>query len=114
MPQTTNILHMSNTTYDRLRFLTLVLLPALGTLYFALGQIWDFPSIEQVLGTVVAIEIFLGAILGISNSQHKSEIANRPESKLFVSEDGTAYADFAVGLEEFNDREEVHLRVIKT
>jgi hypothetical protein len=51
----------------------LILLPALGTLYFALAGIWGFPYGEQVVGTITAIDMFLGALLGISNMQYKKE-----------------------------------------
>ena len=61
---------MSNRTYDVLKWLAMVLLPALGTLYFALAGIWNFPLGEQVLGTIAAIDTFLGVLLGISSAQY--------------------------------------------
>ena len=48
----------------------MILLPALGTLYFALAGIWGFPYAEQVVGTVTALDTFLGVLLGISTSQY--------------------------------------------
>ncbi len=62
---------MPNKLYDVLKWLTMYLLPALGTLYFALASIWGFPFGEQVVGTISAIETFLGVILGISNIKYK-------------------------------------------
>lgn len=64
---------MSNKVYDILKWVALVVLPALGTLYFALAGIWNFPYGEQVVGTITAIDTFLGAILGISNIQYKKK-----------------------------------------
>lgn len=61
---------MSNKVYDILKWVALVVLPAIGTLYFALAGIWHFPYGEQVVGTITAIDTFLGAILGISNIQY--------------------------------------------
>ena len=61
---------MSNTTYDRVKFITQIVLPALGTLYFALAGIWGFPYGEQIVGTVTAVDTFLGVCLGISTSQY--------------------------------------------
>lgn len=49
------------------RHLTLVVLPAIGTLYFALSVLWGFPAAENVLGTTSAIAVFLGTILGVNN-----------------------------------------------
>lgn len=64
---------MSNKLYDTLKWVALILLPALGTLYFALAGIWGFPYGEQIVGTITAIDCFLGALLGISNAAYKKE-----------------------------------------
>ena len=61
---------LSNTCYDFLKWIALYLLPALGTLYFALSGIWGFPYGEQVVGTITAIDTFLGVILGISSANY--------------------------------------------
>ena len=57
---------LSNRAYDILKWVALVFLPAIGTLYFALSGIWGLLYGEQVIGTITAIDTFLGAILGIS------------------------------------------------
>ena len=57
---------MSNKTYDILKWIAMYLLPAAGTLYFALAGIYG----EQVVGTITAVDTFLGVILGISTSQY--------------------------------------------
>ena len=64
---------MSNKTYDTLKWIAQILLPALGTLYFALAGIWDFPYAEAIVGTITAIDTFLGVILGISTYQYRKE-----------------------------------------
>ena len=61
---------LSNSCYDFLKWIALYLLPALGTLYFALSGIWGFPYGEQVVGTITAIDTFLGVILGISSANY--------------------------------------------
>ena len=61
---------LSNKTYDVLKWIALYLLPALGTLYFALAGIWAFPYGEEVVGTITAIDTFLGVLLGISTAQY--------------------------------------------
>lgn len=58
---------MSNKTYDVLKFIAQIGLPALGTLYFALASIWGLPFGEQIIGTITAVDVFLGALLGISS-----------------------------------------------
>lgn len=61
---------LSNKVYDFLKWVTMLFLPALGTLYFALSGIWGFPYGEQVVGTIAAITAFLGTILKISSVQY--------------------------------------------
>ena len=61
---------MNNKIYDILKFVAQVILPAIGTLYFALAGIWGFPYAEQVVGTIAAIDTFLGVCLGISTSKY--------------------------------------------
>ena len=61
---------MSNKVYDVLKWIAMYFLPAIGTLYFALSGIWNLPYGEQVVGTITALDTFLGVILGISNAQY--------------------------------------------
>lgn len=65
---------MSNKTYDILKYITQIIIPAIGTLYFALAGIWGFPYGEQVVGTLTAVDTFLGVCLGISSKQYNQEL----------------------------------------
>jgi hypothetical protein len=65
---------MSNKVYDKLKWIAMYLLPALGTLYFALAGIWGLPFGEEIVGTITAIDTFLGVVLGISNAQYKKRV----------------------------------------
>lgn len=62
---------MSNKTYDILVWIAQIVLPAIGTLYAALAGIWGLPYGEQIVGTITAVDVFLGAVLKISNNQYK-------------------------------------------
>lgn len=62
-----------NKTYDILKWIALVVLPALATLYGALAPTWGWLYAEQIVYTITAIDTFLGALLGISNLQYKIE-----------------------------------------
>lgn len=64
---------ISNKTYDILKWIAQYLLPALGTLYFALSGIWGLPYGEQVVGTITAVDTFLGVILGISTAAYNKQ-----------------------------------------
>lgn len=61
---------LSNKIYDVLKWIAQILLPALGTLYFALAGIWGFPFGEEIVGTITAVDTFLGVILGISTMNY--------------------------------------------
>ena len=62
---------MTNKMYDVLKWIAQFLLPGLGTLYFALSTIWGFPYGEEVVGTITALNVFLGCALGISTASYK-------------------------------------------
>lgn len=62
---------LNNKMYDILKYIAQIVLPAVATLYFALSQIWGLPYGEEIVGTITAVDCFLGAILGISSVQYK-------------------------------------------
>ncbi len=64
---------MSNGTYDKLKFVAQIVLPAAGTLYFALSSIWGLPYGEQIVGTITAVDAFIGACLGITSKKYYEE-----------------------------------------
>ncbi len=68
---------MSNKTYDVLKWIAQFLLPAIGTLYFALASIWGFPLGEEIVGTITAVDAFLGVLLGLSTNIYKKQIAEK-------------------------------------
>lgn len=64
---------LPNKVYDVLKYVTQIVLPAIGTLYFAISGIWGLPNAEQVVGTITAIVTFLGVLLGIASANYKKE-----------------------------------------
>lgn len=62
---------MSNKTYDILKWVALVLLPAFCALYSTIGEIWGLSRVTEVVGTIAAIDAFLGVVLGVSSTQYK-------------------------------------------
>lgn len=67
---------MTDKMYDLLKWVAQILLPAVATLYFAIAQIWGFPYGEEIVGTISAIDAFLGALLGISTYQYNKDRNN--------------------------------------
>lgn len=80
-------MRLSNKVYDILKWIAMYLLPALGTLYFALAGIWGFPYGEQIVGTIAAIDTFLGVILGISTAQYNKNIKESEDKWWNIQQD---------------------------
>lgn len=105
---------ISNATYDALKWVAQLLLPALGALYFGLSQIWGFPHGEEVVGTITLVDVFLGALLGLSTSAY-----NRSEEKfdgaLLVDtsdQDRDVYTfEVSAPLEELRDKKQLTIKV---
>lgn len=72
---------MNDKVYDALKWVAQILLPALGTLYAALAGIWGFPYAEQIVGTISAVDLFLGALLGISSKKFYAEMVEAGEDE---------------------------------
>ncbi len=64
---------LSNKAYDVMKFIAQILLPALATLYFALAKIWGFPYGTEIVGTISAVDAFLGALLKLSSDKYYKE-----------------------------------------
>jgi hypothetical protein len=75
-----NRMGMSNKVYDVLKFIAQIVLPALATLWAALGKIWGWPLVTELTATICAVDTFLGALLGISSMQYAKE-KQRPDGE---------------------------------
>lgn len=71
---------VSDKVYNVLKAIAMYILPALGTLYFALAGIWGFPYGEQIVGTITAVDTFLGVFIKVLQVQY--------QKKLDIPEDG--------------------------
>lgn len=72
---------LNDKVYDIIKYIAQYVLPAVGTLYFALASIWGLPYGEEVVGTITAIDTFLGAILGISTYSYNKNQENIEENE---------------------------------
>lgn len=68
----TQKLFLSNVWYDRLKWVAQIGLPAVGTLYFTIAMIYGLPAAQEIVGTIVALDTFLGAVLGLSSKQYNN------------------------------------------
>ncbi len=73
---------LSNNVYDVLKFIAQIVLPALATLWAALGKIWGWPMVTEITASICAVDTFLGALLGISSAQYaKAEATAKAQEK---------------------------------
>lgn len=66
---------LGNGLYNKLKWVAQIFLPALGALYFGLGDIWDLPKVTEVVGTIAVVDTFLGLLLGVSARNYNSSNA---------------------------------------
>ena len=66
--------------YKILKYVAQIVLPAVATLYFALAGIWGFPYGEEIVGTITAVDTFLGVLLGISTATYNKKISSNSET----------------------------------
>lgn len=110
-------LQLSNNTYNNFKFVVQIVLPALGVLYATLSEIWGFPRVQEVVGTISAIALFLGIILRISSASYAtSPQTSTPVGSFVVTEDiegkKTVKLEFDKDPEEFIDQDIV-FKVVK-
>ena len=68
------IMKFTNTVYDILKWLVIIVFPALGTFYAALAAVWNLPYAHEIVTTITALAAFLGALLGISTAAYQKDI----------------------------------------
>lgn len=106
----------SNKVYNVLKYVTQIVLPAIGTFYFALASIWGFPHGEEVVGTLTVIITFLGTTLGISTHRYnKNGIGSDGAIVIDQGDDvsGNAYVQFDKELSDIRGKNEIVLKVVK-
>lgn len=95
-------LKMKNSTYDTLKYIVTIALPATEALWLTLGKIWNFPYVVEIGATIAAITVFLGALLGISNEQYKQD----GQTKMFNEDMLKDMVHYDEAVEEIEESEE--------
>ena len=65
---------MTNKTYDILKYIALIVLPALAVFYSTISNIWVLPYHDAIPDTIMAVDLFLGACLKISSDKYSNTI----------------------------------------
>jgi len=105
---------MNDKMYNMLKWLAMYLLPAMGTLYFALSGIWGLPYGEQIVGTITAADTFLGVLLGLSASQYNKASDGTLEIDTNNPEKDTYRLNIATPLEDLKDKTTLTLNIDNT
>lgn len=103
----------SNKAYDQLKWVALVLLPALAVLYMGLAPLWDLPKQEAVSGTIILVDTFLGVLLGLSTKQYNTSGAAF-DGHVSLSADevnGTTDAAFSIDPNALAGKKQIRLKV---
>ena len=79
---------LSDLSYTVVKHAAAIGLPAVGALYFALAQIWHLPKAQDVIGSIAAINTFLGAFMGVSQASYNGSDA-KYAGAIEVTNDGT-------------------------
>ena len=98
---------LSNKAYDTLKWIAQILLPGLGTLYFALSYIWGPPYCEQVVGTLSAVTVFIGMLLGLSAAKY-------PGDGTIKMQGATYKTKLSIPIDELTEKKSVVLKVEET
>lgn len=100
---------MNNRTYDALKYVALIIIPALATFVSAVGIVWGVPHTNDVTMTITAFGVFLGATLGVSSKNYEPET----HGNLVVTKHDDVYADFASEPTNLKDGDTIFLKVTK-
>lgn len=100
---------MNNKTYDILKGVALIIIPALATFVNAVGIVWGIPYTTEATATITAFGVFLGAALGVSSANYTPET----HGNLVVTKHEDVYADFAAEPANLKDGDTIVLKVTK-
>lgn len=102
----------SNEVYDRLKWVAQVALPALALFYIAIAPLWGLPKQEEVAGTIVALDLLLGALLGVSTKQYRNSDARFDGAVLITpNEDGNSDLNLSLDPHALASKREIAVKV---
>nr|DAU29131.1 MAG TPA: holin [Caudoviricetes sp.]DAW35972.1 MAG TPA: holin [Caudoviricetes sp.] len=100
---------MNDKTYDILKRVALIVVPALATFVNAVGIVWGVPYTNEVTATITAFGVFLGAAIGVSSKNYEPDT----HGNLVVTKHNDVYADFTAEPSNLKDGDTIILKVSK-
>ena len=102
---------ITNKTYDVIKWIVVIVIPAIITLYATLGNIWNFPRVEQITATLAAIDVFLGAIMQISSSKYNKTYDGTLHVDTITDEEADKYLFEIDDLDDLADKDKITLKI---
>jgi hypothetical protein len=106
---------LSDHSYNLIKKLVQIVLPALATLYFTLSTIWDLPYAEQIVGTLAAVATFLGVVLGLSKKSYDASDA-KYDGDVIVTQTPLGNTRYSLELntdpEELKNKKDISFKVM--
>lgn len=100
---------MNDKTYDILKRVALIVVPALATFVNAVGIVWGVPYTNEVTATITAFGVFIGAAIGVSSKNYEPDT----HGNLVVTKHNEVYADFTAEPSNLKDGDTIILKVSK-
>ena len=100
---------MNDKTYDILKRVALIVVPALATFVNAVGIVWGVPYTNEVTASITAFGVFLGAAIGVSSKNYEPDT----HGNIVVTKHNEVYADFTAEPSNLKDGDTIILKVSK-
>ena len=102
---------ITNKMYDAIKWIVVIVIPAIITLYATLGNIWNFPRVEQITASLAAIDVFLGAIMQISSSKYNKTYDGVLHVDTVTDEEADKYLFEVDDLDNITDKDKITLKI---
>lgn len=102
---------ITNKTYDILKWIVVIIIPAIITLYSGLASIWGFPYAEQIAATLAAIDVFLGAVMKISTSSYNKTYDGVLHVDTITDDETDKYLFEVDNLDDITNRDKITLKI---
>lgn len=102
---------ITNNVYDKLKWVVIIVIPAIITLYSSLASIWGFPYAEQITATLAAINVFLGVIMKISTASYNKTYDGTLHVDTVTDDDSDKYLFEVDDLDNIADKDHITLKI---
>lgn len=102
---------ITNKVYDIIKWFVIIVIPATITLYSTLGGIWNFPKVQEITGTLAAIDVFLGVIMKVSSASYNKELDGVLYVDTITDDETDKYLFEVNDLDNISSRDKITLKI---